>query len=474
MPELRIHSLSFSFDTHRVLVQNANAHLLPGWTALVGANGCGKSTLLRLLAKELSPDRGQCTLQPSHWRCHFCPQDLARPTDGLQAFACSDDTMDARWRSLLELHNAPLKRWATLSAGERKRWQVGAALASGAEVLLLDEPANHLDAYSRGLLITSLHNFRGIGVLISHDRGLLGALCPRTLWLADGCLESYAMSYAEAREEREQRRQGRLAEHARARQEVRQTERRLVQARENQRAAARKRHGAHVDRKDHDARSMSAKNVRGWAEDRLGRQVEVLRKARDRARDNVPQWENETELGRSLFLGYVEAPMAILLRGAGRVVERGDRIHVRGNNGAGKTTLLRTLLQKSRLPPERVLWMPQELTENDVADLVRAYHELAWDVRGRLGHLLAALGVAPAVVAASTGVLSAGEARKLLLAMGLVRDSWLLVLDEPTNHLDLPSVERLECALAAYPGSLLLVCHDEQFAARCTTVRWDL
>ena len=74
-----------------------------------------------------------------------------------------------------------LERWSTLSPGERKRWQIGAALAREPDVLLLDEPTNHLDAEAREWLVSALRRFRGVGVLVSHDRELLEALTTSTL-----------------------------------------------------------------------------------------------------------------------------------------------------------------------------------------------------------------------------------------------------------------------------------------------------
>jgi ATPase subunit of ABC transporter with duplicated ATPase domains len=169
------------------------------------------------------------------------------------------------------------------------------------------------------------------------------------------------------------------------------------------------------------------------------------------------------------------------LRAGGRVlvaelrvqVDRESRIHLRGPNGAGKTTLVRALLATLRVPPARVLFLPQELSAGEEAALLAELRAAPGDEQGRVLSILAALGVDPATLLACARP-SPGAARKLALAFGLARRVFALVLDEPTNHLDLPSIERLEAALAAYPGALLVVTHDDTFARRITRTRWEL
>jgi ATPase subunit of ABC transporter with duplicated ATPase domains len=472
---VRLHDVSFSHSDAVELLAGVELQLEPGWTGMVGPNGSGKSTLLRLIAGELPPTTGSV-------RCDgpvvVCPQTAERCTPEIVAFAQATSGEARRWIGQLRLSVDALARWPTLSPGERKRWQIGAALAQEPTVLLLDEPTNHLDTAGGALLLSALKRFSGIGVLVSHDRALLDALTFQTVRVAHGSAEPWPGPYSQAREAWEAERAHRAGERERAKSRHRELTAQLDRTRREQAAISRQvSAGARAKGKhDHDARTLGAKTRVAWAEARRGREVGLLRREVARAEDAIAPFEPDPQLGRSVFLGYEPAPRSLLAAtdDGALTVAREDRVWISGPNGAGKTTLVRRLLDGLRIPAERMLHLPQELSEAAARETLARVRRLTPELRGRVLSLVAALGVDPDRLLASQAP-SPGEARKLAIAEGLGRHVWCVVLDEPTNHLDLPSRERLEAAVHAYPGALLLVTHDEAFARGCGVQRrWHL
>jgi ATPase subunit of ABC transporter with duplicated ATPase domains len=489
MPAVHFDDVSFRYTSAVEVFSGLTMHLGPGWAGVVGANGSGKSTLLSLLAGSLEPTRGKVTLDPNGAIVIRCHQEVEVPSPDIASLARSHDGTARKWMGRLDLDPAGLDRWPTLSPGERKRWQLGSALAKEPDILLLDEPTNHLDAAARATVSKALARFTGLGIVISHDRSFLDALTIRTLRVIGGDVEVWSGPYSTARHSWMAEEKRLAGQYEKAKRTERAVRRRLADERREaeMRSARFKRGMREANPSDHDATSLSAKARHAGGEAAGSRRRSTTRAELDRAMEAREGLARPGSPIGDIFFDYEPAPKARLLQFNGPlvagdhllaadidiVIERGDRIRLTGPNGAGKSTLLDALRGSSPLPEDKLLHLPQELTYGESIDLLHRLDRLTNERRGRVLSVVATLGVDPDRLLRSRRP-SPGEARKLALALGLGNNSWCLLLDEPTNHLDVGAVESVETALAEYPGAVVIVTHDDAFAVASTTTVWYL
>jgi ATPase subunit of ABC transporter with duplicated ATPase domains len=509
---LSLRDVAFAYDgMTEPLFTALNADFPVGWTGVVGANGAGKTTLLRIAAGELELRQGRVARDGS--ACYVAQRTDAPPEDW-EAFFWAPDAgaLKARLR-IGEDWDAP-NRWDTLSHGERKRAQLAVALWREPALLALDEPTNHIDASARELLASALRDFRGAGLLVSHDRELLDALCSQCLILdpPSAVMRPGGVTAALAQQDNEET--ARREKHTALRHEAsrlhEETQRRRELA-DQKTAAAR---GSKTKKKnDHDERAKrflaQLTNKDAWAGKQAGNMLRRAGKVSSQAaalnvkkRYETGIWVEDASYSQRDFLLRLPAgsiplvvpPSGGLSHACPNPPEGGtthpdgfarclhhpelaiggkDRIALTGGNGLGKSTLLRHILPKLAVEPERLIYVPQEITADESRTILEQIKRLPEAERGRVMTAVSRLGSRPGRLLESAQP-SPGEVRKLLLALGIVRGPHLIVMDEPTNHLDLPGILCLENALAECPCAMLLVSHDARFLARTTAAGWHI
>ncbi len=483
---VRFNKVSFGYpDMPGYLLHDLSFHFTGGWTGILGANGAGKSTILRLAWGDLLPSKGSIQ---SSGLVEYIPQRTDFPPPGWDDFLAAPEATASRLRSILGIGEDWGSRWQALSHGERKRAQVAAALWHEPAVLLVDEPTNYLDEHAQSFVRPALAHFQGIGLLVSHDRKLLDDLCTQCLFLRPSGPILVPGGYSAASETIRSNDAQKLRERETARREVQRLARTAHQRQEKARHADKERSKRHLDRHDSDGRAkIDLARVTG-KDGRAGRLASQLQGRLEKVQERFDQAKVEKSRELRFDLPGERSTRDFLLKvgagslslGGNRVLEYPDlwigpcdRIALSGPNGSGKSSLVRFLLERLNIAAERVVVIPQEIDPGEVARIISELRSLDRMKKGRTMAIIGCLGSEPERLLAGDDP-SPGELRKILLALGMARDPYLLVLDEPTNHLDLPAIELLEMTLSGFPGGLLVVSHDRRFLDSLTTKRWEI
>lgn len=479
-----LRNATFSYGSHsEPIFRQFTCQFDRGFTGIVGANGSGKSTLLRILTGDIDLTSG---VREGGFNASYCAQRTDAPPATLSAFIDAWDAEACRLKHRLDVADDAWNRWDTLSHGERKRVQIAHALWQAPDILAIDEPTNHIDAAARRLLIDALRAFSGVGILVSHDRELLDALCDRCVWLSPPIASVYVGGVTETLAQRQLEEVTASKTRARLVSAHRQLTRAADQRRERASREHQLRSKRHVHHKDSDARDKinRARVTDGNAGSSL-RQVDgrLSQAARELASARVDKtyrtgiWLNTSISRRSAVLslpaGKLQVSTQRSIHWPDISIGVTDRIAITGCNGAGKSTWLAHARQLINCAQEDVLFLPQEMSVSESLVLLAACRDLPKDTLGQVMSIVRRLNSRPELLLSSQ-LPSPGETRKLAIAMGMMRNPKVIVMDEPTNHLDLPSIQALGSALAECPCALIVVSHDRGFIEQIGAREWEL
>jgi len=515
--------VSYSYIT-RPILQGLNWEIQAGQKiGLVGANGSGKSTLLKLILARLAPETGT-VFRAKDLTIGYLPQDpeldlgesvleaglsgspeivrlrrelaereaqmgdpvvysdaarLTRVMDAheqlLQAYeAAGSLTYEGRVMATLrelgltdDTFEQPL---SVLSGGQVKLVGLARLLVWGPDVLLLDEPDNHLDLAGKETVERLVNHYAGTVVIVSHDRYLLDQVVDRIAELERGQIKVWLGTYSEFAVNKQ------LAM-LRQEQLYRAQQKRITQI---EAAIKRFELWASIVVDERHARQARARYKMLERMDRIERPGEQRR-----MRLELGGWRGSNKVLeirrlRKSFADPATSSQRTVLAGVDLLIWHGERVGLVGPNGAGKSVLFRCILAAAgigteqpdggeiRLGPsvsvgyyaqQHETLHPEWTVVQEIRDLKPMYES---DAYGFLGRFLFDYEAAQKKV----GQLSGGERSRLQLAKLTLSDANFLLLDEPTNNLDIPSSEVLEAALEEFNGAVLVISHDRYFLDR--------
>lgn len=440
---------------------------------LIGVNGTGKSTLLKVMAGVDFPDSGTVT-RSGGVRVAYLPQnpEFAPETTVLQQVMTGVAIDKARAKEAKVVQQADEYQCKSiltqlglsdydqpigqLSGGQKRRVALACALAAESEVLILDEPTNHIDSEMVDWLEGYLKRFQGAILMVTHDRYFLERVVNRIVELDRGKLYSYPANYSQYLELKAQREE-------------------MALATERKRQSLYRKELAWIQR---GARARSTK-----AQFRVDRFEELKKPGYVPDQSKLEVSALSSRLGKKIVeIEKISKSFdgKVLVKDFSYNLLKGDRVGIIGPNGYGKTTLVRMIC--GLLEPDqgrivrgetvRIGYFSQEsFAGEDFDPTVKAIdyiRHISQEIQTPEGTLTAAQMMEKFLFPADLqyteiGRLSGGERRRLYLLRVLMEAPNVLVLDEPTNDLDIETLSVLEDYLEQFPGVVIAVSHDRYF-----------
>ena len=440
---------------------------------LIGVNGTGKSTLLKVMAGVDFPDSGTVT-RSGGVRVAYLPQnpEFAPETTVLQQVMTGVAIDKARAKEAKVVQQADEYQCKSiltqlglsdydqpigqLSGGQKRRVALACALAAESEVLILDEPTNHIDSEMVDWLESYLKRYQGAILMVTHDRYFLERVVNRIVELDRGKLYSYPANYSQYLELKAQREE-------------------MALATERKRQNLYRKELAWIQR---GARARSTK-----AQFRVDRFEELKKPGYVPDQSKLEVSALSSRLGKKIIeIEQISKSFdgKVLVKDFSYNLLKGDRVGIIGPNGYGKTTLVRMIC--GLLEPDqgrivrgetvRIGYFSQEsFAGEDFDPTVKAIdyiRHISQEIQTPEGTLTAAQMMEKFLFPADLqyteiGRLSGGERRRLYLLRVLMEAPNVLVLDEPTNDLDIETLAVLEDYLEQFPGVVIAVSHDRYF-----------
>lgn len=427
---------------------------------IIGINGTGKSTILKIIAGLEEPDEGQVIMQ-NGLRITYLPQNPEFPPNATILDYVADGKWQKDWATASEAANVLNKLGITnheekiehLSGGQKKRVALARTLVNPADILILDEPTNHIDNEMASWLEDYLRKFKGALVMVTHDRYFLDRVTNKILEISHGKLYSYEANYSKFLELKAQRE-------------------------EMEMAGERKRQSVLRMELEWAKRGCRARSTKQRA--RLER-LEALKNGTAPVTDQRVEMDSvETRMGKkTIELHHVSKSF-----GEKKVVDdftyiilRNQRLGIIGPNGCGKSTLMKMIAGILKPDAGEIEWgdtikigyFAQEVPDMDrnlrVIDYIREVAEYIPTKDGKISAsmMLERFLFDSAMQYTPVEKLSGGEKRRLYLLKVLMEAPNVLILDEPSNDIDIPTLTILEDYLDSFSGIVVAVSHDRYF-----------